>query len=57
MEYTIFNTDIDPGSDFMEPDSGETSIKASLGPGFRKPGPGSTVDSGYVPSQINCKNF
>ena len=45
MEKRIFSTDLDPGSDFMEPDSGETSIDASPGSGFRKPGPGSTVES------------
>ncbi len=44
----IFNTDIDPGSDFVGPDSGEASIDASPGPGFRKPGPGSSHDSSYV---------
>ncbi len=32
----------------MELDSGETSTDASPGPGFRKPGPGPTVDSSYV---------
>ena len=48
LKHFKFNTDIDPGSDFMEPDSGETSIDASSGPSFRKPGPGSSHDSGYV---------
>ncbi len=48
MEYQLFNTDIDPGGDFMESDSGETSIDAPPGPGFRKPGPGSSDDSSYV---------
>ena len=46
--WNIFNTDIDPGGDFTEPDSGETSINAYPGPGFRKPGPGSGHDSSYV---------
>ncbi len=50
MEYNIFNTDIDPGGDFMEPDSGETSIEVSSGSAFRKPGPGSSHESSYVVS-------
>ncbi len=47
MKYNIFNTDIDPGSDLMEPDSGETSIDAP-GSSFRKPGPGSSHNSSYA---------
>ena len=46
MEYNIFNTDIDPGSDFMEPEP--NFIDASPGSSFRKPGPGSSDDSSYV---------
>ena len=48
MEYNIFNTDIDPGGDFVGPDSREAFINVSSGPGFRKPGPGSSHDSSYV---------
>ena len=44
----IFNTDIDPGCAFIDASPGETSIDVSSGPGFRKPGPGSSHDSGYV---------
>ena len=33
---------------FMEPDSREASIDVSSGSSFRKPGPGSPIDSSYV---------
>ena len=46
--HNIFNTDIDPGGEFVGLDSREAFINVSSGPGFRKPGPGSSHDSSYV---------
>ena len=47
-EYNIFNTDIDPGGDFMGRDSEETFINVCSGSAFRKPGPGSGLNASYV---------
>ncbi len=48
IEYNTFNTDIDPESEFMESSPGPSSIEVSSGSGFRKPGPGCSLDSSYV---------
>ena len=39
---------MDPECGFMESNSWETSIDASSGSAFRKPGPGPSHDSSYV---------
>ena len=50
IHINTFNTDIDPSGDSIDASPGHASIDVSSGSGFRKPGPGSTVDSGYVGS-------